>query len=177
MIEEKREHEIMKINSEKLQLLRTIFQGIIALGVVVILFREIGLPGSIWKPTVFSLSVVFQVSGAVILLLGTFGKPGRLSFFKVSIEAEVMERVTKSVSLSRAAFAYLAAGYLLTIFGRPDYGNIWIMLVFVLAGSAVLVAVTFLIAKVQVKKPEGDEEITVKTEQQPSQPGAEQMQA
>jgi len=153
----------MKINSDKLQLLSTIFQGIIALGIIAVALREFGLSGSVGETLIFNLSVIFQFSGAVILLIGTFGKSGghvaeeafkKLSIFKVSIEADVMASVAKSVHLSRAAFVYLAIGYLLSIFGSRDYGNIWITLLCVLAGSAILIALTCLLVKVQTKKPE-----------------------
>lgn len=154
----------MKINSDKLQLLSTIFQGIIALGIIAVALREFGLAGSMGETLIFNLSVIFQFSGAVILLIGTFGKSGGHAADEIFKKWYVMAGAAKSIHLSRAAFIYLALGYLLSIFGSRDYGNIWVTLLCVLAGSAILIALTCLLVKVQTRKPE-----TMTIEEEPQQ--------
>lgn len=155
----------MKMNSEKLQLLRTVFQGIIALGVVIMVFREIGFTKGRIGLLLYIISVAFQLSGAVILLIGTFGKSSdhivnevlrRVTFLKISTESSVINGATESVYLSRTAFVYLAAGYALNVFGRQGIGNSWVILMSVLLVSSGLVAVPCLAVKRQAGQMEDE---------------------
>lgn len=147
----------MKTTNEKLQLLSTIFQGIIALGVVVVAFRELGVSGGNLEFLLSVLSVSLQVSAAVLLLIGTCGKNTDYMANEVLKKLAFLNVNQKAVCVSRSAFLYLAAGYLLSVFAGDRGRNPWIMLAGVLTVTVILVAVTCFFAKMQAGKEEAGE--------------------
>ena len=124
-----------------------------------------------FEQLIYLLSLALQVSGALILIIFCWGNtehrvlntiyPANSSVHRedddtVIIGKEKLFKAHKTVLLNRNAFVFIAAGYLISLFGASEGINRWtglaIVLVFSIGLVAVGVGLSHLIAKVCNRK-------------------------
>lgn len=157
----------MKIKDHTLQIFRTIFQGIIALGVVVFVLGEIPSPNIKPEALIYSLSMMLQIGAAVLLLLSTLDKGKnralmtvlrKLPFFKLDEEQGqafagilLSGASARALYINRIAFLYLGIGFFLSVFGSGVGVNTWGTALWILAGALLLTGIGSFAAEKCVK--------------------------
>lgn len=119
-----------------------------------------------YEQLIYLLSLALQVSGALILIVFYWGNTehrvlntiytggsfvNREEDDTVIINKERFFAAHKEVLLNRNAFIYIAAGYLLSIFGKSDGTCSWRSLIILLVASFLFVALGVLISHIIAK--------------------------
>ena len=116
--------------------------------------------------TIYLMSLALQVSGALILIIFCWGNtehrvlntiyPANSSVHRddddtVVISKEKLFKAHKTVLLNRNAFVFIAAGYLISLFGSNEGVDRWTGLLIVVISSIALVAVGVLASHIIAK--------------------------
>ena len=115
---------------------------------------------------IYFMSLALQVSGALILIIFCWGNtehrvintiyPANSSVHRedddtVIISKEKLFKAHKTVLLNRNAFVFIAAGYLISLFGTSEGVDRWAGLIIVIISSIALVAVGVLASHIIAK--------------------------
>lgn len=119
-----------------------------------------------FEQLIYLLSLALQVSGALILIIFCWGNtehrvlntiyPANSSVHRedddtVVISKEKLFKAHKTVLLNRNAFVFIAAGYLISLFGSNEGVDRWTGLLIVVISSIALVAVGVLASHIIAK--------------------------
>ena len=125
---------------------------------------------------IFICSISFQVAGALLLMcfsLSTSRKKTIQRFAssriihkdgntgKLYYKKEVFRNCFREAYLNRVSFFYIALGYMLSVFGKNDCNNYFIVCSFIILVTAFLMSVThFIVKQVIARKKTINSEIT-----------------
>lgn len=115
-----------------------------------------------FQTLLFSISIIFQLSGAILLILHYFAKTQKIvvvEYFSDNKSVKLVEPdnikmkltgekrlsgILSGIYTNRMAFIYIVIGYALSVVGKNECSNPYILMIVLIIGGIIISTVTFL---------------------------------